>query len=157
MRRARLTRPGIDFFSDAQNFRDLKKTLDGEIKRLQGKGLGINSKKAEVIDEDEEEILWSSGILGDDCPQAWLNTIFYMCGLCFALRSGTEHRSLRVSPSQIQIAETSSAIAYLVYWEDVSKNHQGGLKYRHVKPKEVKHFATQKNHLDASFVFLGST
>ena len=27
--------------------------------------------------------------------------------------------------------------------EDLSKNHQGGLKYHHVKPKEVRHFANQ--------------
>lgn len=39
--------------------------------------------------------------------------------------------------------ETSSgtSVPYLLYREDVSKKHQGGLKHRHVKPKEVRHFA----------------
>ena len=113
------------------------------MKRLQGKGLGVNTKKAEVLDEEKEEMLWSSGLLGDHSPQALLNTIFFMCGLFFALRSGTEHRSLRLSPAQINIEETSSAVPCLLYREDLSKNHQGGLKYRHVKPKEVRHFANQ--------------
>lgn len=50
------------------------------MKRLQGKGLGVNKKQAEVIEKEEEEMLWSSGVLGDhSLAQALLNTIFYMC------------------------------------------------------------------------------
>ena len=71
-------------------------------------------KKAEVLDEEEEEMLWSSRVLGDHSPQALLNTIFFMCGLFFALRSGTEHCSLRLSPAQINIEETSSAVPRLL-------------------------------------------
>ena len=72
-----MTRTGIDKFSDTEHFRG---------KRLQGKGLGVNIKKAEVLDEEEEEMLWSSsGVLGDHSPQALLNTIFFMCDLFFAL------------------------------------------------------------------------
>ena len=91
------------------------------MKRPQGKGLGVNTKKAEVIDEEEEEMLWSSGVLGDHSPQALLNIIFFMCCLFFAVRSGTEHRSLRLSLAQIKIEETSSAVPCLLYCEDVSK------------------------------------
>ena len=95
------------------------------MKRLQGKGLGVNTKKAEVIDEEEEEMLWSSGVLGDHSPQALLNTIFFMCCLFFAVRSGTEHHSFQLSLwlslAQIKIKETSSAVPCLLYREDVSK------------------------------------
>ena len=97
------------FFSGAEHFRG---------KRLQGKGLGVNIKKAEVLDEEEEEMLWSSGVLGDHSSQALLNAIFFMCGLFFALRGGTEHHSLRLSPAQINIQETSSAVPCLLYRED---------------------------------------
>ena len=128
---------------DAKHFRELKNTLDGEMKRLQGKGLGVNTKKAEVIDKEEEEMLWSSGILGDHSHQALLNTIFFMCGLFFALLSDTEHHSLQLSLVQIKIEETSTAVPCLLHSENVSKNHQGGLKYQHVNPKEVRHFADQ--------------
>lgn len=53
-----------------------------------------------------------------------------MNGLYFALRGGTEHRNLRHKPSQIQLIEKVGERPYLMYTEDVSKNHPGGLKGR---------------------------
>ena len=77
-------------------------------------------KRAEVLDEEDKEMLWSSSrVLGDHSPQALLNTIFFMCGLFFALKSGTENRSLRLSLAQINIEETSSAVPCLLYHEDL--------------------------------------
>ena len=65
-----------------------------------------------------------------------------MCGIYFALRSGGEHRSLRLSPPQITVHKSNEGSQYLLYVEDTSKNHQGGLKQR---SKRVKHFANTKN------------
>ena len=56
------------------------------------KGKGSSKKKAEPLTNHDEEKLWKSGLLGDHSPTALLNTIFYMCGLFFALRRGAEHR-----------------------------------------------------------------
>ena len=97
------------------------------------------------MSEEEEDILWRSGVLGDHGPQALLNTIFYMRGLFFALRSGNEHSALWLSPAQITINESADHVPYLHYTEKLSKNHQGGLKHRNVKPKDVKHFANVAN------------
>ena len=68
-----------------------------------------------------------------------------MCGLFFALRSGNEHRALRLSPAQITISESADHVPYLHYTEELSKNCQGGLKHRKVKPKDVKHSANVAN------------
>ena len=99
MRHARTMHPDIhvDFFQDPE-FVNLKKTLDGEMKRIQAKGVGTHVKQAEPITEEEEEQMWSKGVLGEHTPQALLNTIFFMCGMCLALRNGSEHRNLRLSP-----------------------------------------------------------
>ena len=134
----------IDFFKN-DIFANLRRTLDGEMKRLKTKGLGTCKKQAECIDIDDEEVLWSKNILGDHSPGALLNTIFYMNGMYFALRSGQEHRQLRHSPCQIQLVEKEGQIPYLLYTEDISKNNPGGLKGRKCSPKMIKHFANVNN------------
>ena len=133
-----------------QKFTAFQASLDGEMKRLQAKGLGINRRQAEVITPEEEETLWRTGQLGDSNPQQLLDTMIFCCGLFFALRSGREHRQLRRYPPQIQLIEQA---AYLKYQEDISKNHPGGLKGRKITPKVVYHHANLVN-LERCFVRL---
>ena len=92
--------PALNIYQD-NDFTEFRTTLDAEMKRLQQKGLGSKRREAEPLTEEEEEILWSKGLLGDHSPQALLNTMVFMNGLYFALRSGREHRELRFSPCQI--------------------------------------------------------
>ena len=49
-------------------------------------------KREEPISGAEEEILWSKGLLGSHSPQSLIDTVVFMAGLYFALRSGEEHR-----------------------------------------------------------------
>ena len=62
-------------------------------------------KQAEPIRAEKEERLWSMGLLGQHSPQTLLDTIVFMCGTYFALRSGQEHRSLPVD--QMKVVETA--------------------------------------------------
>lgn len=136
--------PEIDFFRN-EGFSRFRQVLDSEMKRLQVAGIGTMQRKAEPITFEEEEILWQKGILGGSTPQSLLDTMLYMNGLYFALRGGKEHRNLRHKPSQIQLVEKPGETPYLMYIEDLSKNHPGGLKGRKIKRKVVYHHAnTQK-------------
>ena len=126
------------------NSQPSKASLDGEMKRLKAKGLGINRRQAEVI-TPEEETLWRTGQLGDLNHQQLLDTVIYCCGLFFALRSGREHQQLQRSPPQIQLIEQAGERAYLKYQEDISKNHPGGLKGRKITPIVVYHHANLVN------------
>ena len=137
-------RPEVDFFKDA-SFADFRLSLDAEMKRLQSNGLGSKRKQAEPLTLEEEEELWNKKVLGDHNPHALLNTVVFMVGLYFALRSGDEHRQLRHSPCQIQLIEKPGERPYLLYTEDRSKNNPGGLKGRKHKPKVVPHYGNTDN------------
>ena len=56
----------------------------------------VSKKQADVISVDDEEKLWTCGGLGGDNPQQLVDTILFLNGLHFALRSGVEHRNLMV-------------------------------------------------------------
>ena len=50
--------------------------------------------------------------------------MLFMCGTYFALRSGQEHRALRLTPSQIELVERPDKREYLRYTECL-KNIKG--------------------------------
>ena len=128
----------LDLFQDPA-FQEFRTVLDSEMKHLKAAGLGSKTRKAEPLTEEEEELLWEKGILGDHTPQALLNTVFFHNGIYFALRSGNEHRQLRhrASKCQITIVERPGQRPFLQYVEDISKNNPGGLKGRKINPKTV--------------------
>lgn len=93
----------------------LKATLDSRMKQLQSSG-AFQTRKAEPISVDCEDILWKNGLLGDHSPQVLIDTLVFYIGMYFALRSGLEHRRLRHDPSQIQLVEPTGATPYLIYF-----------------------------------------
>ena len=132
--------PSLDIFKDPF-FAEFRSTLDAEMKRLQQLGIGSKKKQAEPLTDEEEEVLWQKGLLGDHTPKALVNTMVFMNGLYFALRSGKEHRELRFNPSQISLVERTGERPYLEYTEDGSKNRPGGLRGLRIGHKTVKHHA----------------
>ena len=128
--------PELDFFKSPM-FSDFRATLDSEMKLIQCTEIGSKHRLAEPLTEEEEELLRTTGQLGHHSPQALVDTIFFMCGVYFALRSGQEHRALSFYPPQIELFEQPGKRAYLRYTEDISKNNPGGLKGRKNKPKVV--------------------
>jgi len=96
------------------------------MKRLQREGLGSKSLQAEPLSVQDEEQMWAKGHNG--C--SLVDIILFMCGIYFALRSGQERRALRFTSSQIELVKRLGERSFLRYNEDVSKNHQGGLKGR---------------------------
>lgn len=85
------------------------------MKRLQRSGIGSKRRQAEPLTLEEEELLWKKGLLGSSNPQTLLDTILFMNGIYFALRSGAEHRQLRHDPCQIELVERPGERAYLRY------------------------------------------
>ncbi len=84
-------RSDVNFLDDGE-FQQFRSTLDAEMKRLNGTGKYIEKHQAQVITGADEDYLWRLRLLGEHSPQVLIDTIIYMTGLYFALRSGNEHR-----------------------------------------------------------------
>ena len=83
--------PTLDIYKDP-GFVLFRNVLDSTLKELHSCGVGNTKKQAKVISEDIEERLWHENVLGSDTPEKLLDTLVYLLGLSFALRSGREHR-----------------------------------------------------------------
>lgn len=126
--RLRQYSPSLDIFKNPE-FDAFRRTLDAEMKRLRrAPDMPLGPKRAEPISGIEEETLWEKGLLGSHSPQALVDTMVYMAGLYFALRSGDEHRQLKFS--SIRLVEKPGCTPCLVYTEASSKNNPGGLKQK---------------------------
>ena len=94
--------PELDFVKNPQ-FSEFRADLDAEMKALQRSGLGSKQQQAEPLTQEEAEMLWKKGLLGSSNPQTLLDTMMFMNGMYFALRSGAEHWQLRHDPCQIEL------------------------------------------------------
>ena len=121
------------FFND-DFFSKLRTSLDTVMKERSAAGIGVESKRAEVISLDEEYRLWAKNILGEDSRTQLVETLVYLFGLHFALRGGKEHRRLRCVNPQIACFEVQSK-KYLEYTEGISKTNAGGLNNRKTRGK----------------------
>ena len=94
------------------------------MKRLQREGLGTKKKQAEVISEEEEDLLWQNGLLGEENQKMLLNTVIFYNDLYFALRSGQEHQQLRLNPCQIEVIRKPGETPFLQYIKMFQKTIQ---------------------------------
>ena len=104
-------------------------------------GLGLHVRQALTISVEKEEILWQKGLLGSGEKKVLLDTMVFLIGLNFALRSGLEHRGL--TRDQLCVLEDECG-KYLQYTEKLSKNNTRGLKDCKVERKICKAYC----HLD---------
>ena len=91
------------------------------MKERSAAGIGVESKRAEVISLEEENRLWAKNILGEDSGTQLVETLVYLFGLHFALRGGKEHRRLRCVNPRIVLKYDDKGKKYLEYTEGISK------------------------------------
>ena len=138
LRHARDQSPGCPNFLDKQysRFKHLQGTLDALFHKLHSDGIGVQTKHTEILTKDDEEKLWTSGIMGMATPRALQNAAFFVAGKMFSLRGGVEHRHLKVS--QLQRHHQPD---HYVYHENVSKTNDGSFKKLRIKGKVVPVYA----------------
>lgn len=61
--------------------------LDSKMKELSSRGLGLDKKKAEIIAEEQESIMWSKGVLGRNTPSTTFGHGTYSFSWAYTLLS----------------------------------------------------------------------
>lgn len=123
-------------------FSKLQHCVDNLMKSRAEKGLGLKKKQAKVLSREQENSLWEQGFLGSHDPKTLIDTMLYLIGLNFALRSGEEHRNL--TWGQLTLHEEDGS-EWLLYTEKISKTNRRGLKDVGIERKQVKAFARTDN------------
>ena len=79
-----------------REFEASRKILNGHAVELRERGKGKRTKRADPLVEDEEEVLWKSGVLGGDNPQSLNYTVFYLVSQHIRTHGCQEHHQIRM-------------------------------------------------------------
>jgi len=84
-----------------REFEASRKILNGYAIELREKKKGKRTKRADPLVEEEEEMLWKSGVLGGDNPQSLNYTVFYVVSQHFGTRGCQEDHQIRLEHLKI--------------------------------------------------------
>ena len=107
-------------------------------------GVDGNSRRAEIIEESHDQILWDKKLLGSDTPKKLVHTLVYLFGKNFALRGRDEHRRLQMSMIEEQ-CDNLEQRWFLLYTENISKTSKGGIHDTKKEPKKTRAYENQLN------------
>lgn len=110
-------RPSLNIFEDCL-FKHFQDSLDSEMKQLTSLGVGANVKEAQAFTIEQEDKLWNLNLLGNKSAKVLLDTMVFLIGKNFALRSGQEHRNLKFSQLTPEPASEKEPekLVYKVIW-----------------------------------------
>ena len=133
---------------DGDQFENLRNVLDNLIKERAAKQIGTTVRRAELISQKHETIMWEKGILGEATPTQLRETVLFLIGIHIGLRPGDEHYNLRrdsdTNPSQLSFKRNEDGLRCLVYTEDcITKTNDGGLKSMKKERKVVWVYPSQ--------------
>ena len=120
-------------------FKKSNTVLEDKECELQDRGLGHRANKALAITRCEERILWESGQLGNETPQAIINTLPFYLTQHFGLHGRQEHVTMMVE--DFTTSSDNDGNKYFTFSEKSTKTRNEGL---HPKPgqKNPKMVAT---------------
>ena len=133
-------------FNDIE-FKEARQCLSASMKDIARSGYVSGTKRSSFISNENEEKLWTTNVLGKSSPRQLQNTVIYLMGVHFCLRGGDELRRIRFGQaSQLILNEDKNHVPCLIYQEDISKTHQGGLKSIGKSNKRVYCYHNSQNH-----------
>ena len=109
-----------------KEFEAARKVLNGYAIELREKGMGKRKRRADAITEEEEEMMWSKGVLGGNNPRNLNDTVFYLLSLHYGTRGCQEHHQVYIEELKI-VKNTNGDTEYIEWVEGQTKTRRGGL------------------------------
>ena len=110
-----------------KEFAECRQVLNGKAIELREQGKGKRKNKADIVTEEEEEIMWSKGVLGDTSPASLNYTVFYTSSQQFGTRGRQEHHQIRIEHLKFIKNAVTGETEYIEWTEGLTKTRQGGL------------------------------
>ena len=118
-----------------REFVNSRKVLEGKARFLREQGYGKRPRASKALTTEDEELLWSKGLLGSQSPKSLIATMWFVLTQHFGLRGCQEHHDMYVE--DFSFSKDDNGVEYITYEENPTKTRQGGLrkKRRVVQPK----------------------
>ena len=111
-------------------FSNSRKVLNGKAIVLQENGKGKRPRKSDALTDNEEELLWSCGVLGTSNPTSLNYTVFLLFSQHLGTQGRQEHHQIRIEDLKSLRDATTGHISHVEWVEGPTKTRQGGLKKR---------------------------
>ena len=108
-----------------KDFESSKRVLEGKARYLRQQGKGKVPNRARSLNAEEEEVLWTSGQLGDSTPRSLIQTVWWYKCLHFGMRGREQHYDLKIEdfPKIIKEVENLKGMNVTIpYKEEVLKH-----------------------------------
>ena len=105
-----------------------RKVLNGKAIELQEQGLGKRKHRADPVNEEEEELLWSQKVLGGDTALNFNLTVSYFISQQFGTRGCQKHHQLRVEHLKFVNSPCTGTTENVEWVEGPTKTGQAGLR-----------------------------
>ncbi|CAH3158175.1 unnamed protein product [Porites lobata] len=86
----------IDIGVREKFFSNSRKVLEGKARLLRQEGFGKRPNAAKALTSQDEELLWSKGVLGSHSPQSLIQTMWFLLTQHFGLRGCQEHHDMYI-------------------------------------------------------------
>ena len=119
--------------------------LNGKAIELRESGRGKRKNKANPLTPEEEELLWSSGALGEHPAESLNHALFYTLGQHFGTRGVQEHLQMHLDDFRFVRKAGSTDIHYVEWTEGLTKpSKEGWLNHRRRATQRVFPTGTER-------------
>ena len=100
-----------------------REALKSKRRDLKQQGKGSRPNRARGLDDEEEELMWTKGVFGQDTGPKLQLTLWYHMTLCMGLRGRDEHRKMRFG--DVKVLNDRDGKQYLELKERDAKTRDG--------------------------------
>ncbi|XP_066932309.1 uncharacterized protein KIAA1958-like [Clytia hemisphaerica] len=111
-----------------REFASSKNVLEGKARQLRQAGMGKKTNKAESLTDEEVNVLWDCGQLGDDNARSLMNSVWWCIVQQFGMRGRDNHYNLEIDDFSLKV--DNNGRTYVHFVEGPSKTRQGGLNFK---------------------------